>query len=249
MWKFLISLSIALVSQLVESQELKCKWTDHQTEMEYDFNPLSKNDADYYLAKDSAPNLIFDCWLNMCRSLITDTCGASDVAGCAKYGPQPGGKYSIGKASTLTFMRGQALNEDGYGATAVFSGGIQGRTMTIDFTCDEGAGAGSPVFMSETGRQSFRFKWVSVHACPVGRAPDLSIGSIMLIVFGSLVITYVIAGILWNKYKRGLTGLELVPQGEFWISIPGLVKDGVVFIINKIKNRGGGSTTFSYSQL
>jgi len=54
-------------------------------------------------------------------------------------------------------------------------------------------------------------------------------------------VVYLVAGVLFNKFKRGLTGVELVPNVTFWSSIPGLVKDGVMFIVNKIRGlRGGG---------
>jgi hypothetical protein len=35
----------------------------------------------------------------------------------------------------------------------------------------------------------------------------------------------------------GATGVEMVPQHEFWFALPGLVKDGFWFIVNKIRGQ------------
>jgi len=42
----------------------------------------------------------------------------------------------------------------------------------------------------------------------------------------------------------GATGVDIIPNVGFWTSLPGLVKDGFMFIINKIRGRGG-----SYQQV
>lgn len=50
-----------------------------------------------------------------------------------------------------------------------------------------------------------------------------------------LVILYFVAGIAYNKFKLQKSGLDVVPQYTFWISIPGLVKDGVMFVVERFK--------------
>ena len=39
---------------------------------------------------------------------------------------------------------------------------------------------------------------------------------------------YFLVGFLFLKFARGAEGVEAIPQGEFWLSLPGLVKDGYV---------------------
>jgi len=221
----------------VECQQQKCGWTDPETKLIYDFSALISNDKDYYLPKNGKQD--FDCWINVCRSLLTDLCGASDVAGCAQYSPNPGGKFSIGKASTLAWMRLQDVPEGGYGVTATHTGGIQSRMMQIDFICDESAGPGTPTFLTENERKDYIFRWKTQYACPVNAPSGLSLGSILLITVACLAVVYLVSGILYNKYKKGLSGLELLPNVEFWVAIPGLSKDGVLFVINKIKGKNG----------
>lgn len=57
----------------------------------------------------------------------------------------------------------------------------------------------------------------------------LSGGSIFLIVLSSLITVYVIAGLVMNKVK-GRSGVDLLPNVEFWRSLPGLVADGYRFM-------------------
>jgi 1,2-dihydroxy-3-keto-5-methylthiopentene dioxygenase len=44
--------------------------------------------------------------------------------------------------------------------------------------------------------------------------------------FFVVVVIYLVAGILFMKYKRGATGKEVIPNVEFWSSFPGLIKVG-----------------------
>lgn len=42
--------------------------------------------------------------------------------------------------------------------------------------------------------------------------------------FISLLVVYLVAGILFNKYSKGASGKELFPNVNFWIDFPFLVK-------------------------
>lgn len=66
----------------------------------------------------------------------------------------------------------------------------------------------------------------------------ISIGTILVIVVLSLGFSYMVGGILYMKMVRHAQGTEVVPNVSFWGSLPGLVKDGVMFTIGKCK--GGG---------
>lgn len=39
----------------------------------------------------------------------------------------------------------------------------------------------------------------------------------------------------------GASGTEMVPQNEFWFALPGLVKDGFWYIINKVRGQSSYS--------
>lgn len=72
--------------------------------------------------------------------------------------------------------------------------------------------------------------------CSSKPAPkSLSNGSIILIVFFVLVISYLMIGLLVNTYVRKFDGLERIPNFEFWKGLPPLVKDGCVFVCRRRK--------------
>lgn len=42
--------------------------------------------------------------------------------------------------------------------------------------------------------------------------------------FICLLVVYLVAGVLFNKYSKGASGKELIPNVNFWIDFPLLVK-------------------------
>lgn len=92
----------------------------------------------------------------------------------------------------------------------------------------------------------FPFKLRSKYACP--RKSGLSTGSVLIIVFGSLLLVYIVAGILFNKFHRGATGKEVIPNVNFWMDFPLLVKDGVEFSYQFCKKTCGGKRS-SYESI
>jgi hypothetical protein len=53
---------------------------------------------------------------------------------------------------------------------------------------------------------------------------------------------YVIVGCIVNKFVRHQEGAAIFPNSEFWGGLPGLVKDGFMFIIHKCR----GTTPNTY---
>eukprot|EP00004_Rigifila_ramosa_P007937 TRINITY_DN19122_c0_g1_i1.p2 TRINITY_DN19122_c0_g1~~TRINITY_DN19122_c0_g1_i1.p2 ORF type:complete len:229 (+),score=46.03 TRINITY_DN19122_c0_g1_i1:3-689(+) len=76
-------------------------------------------------------------------------------------------------------------------------------------------------------------------ACDLGgdESGGLSGGSIFLIIFFVGTFLYCAGGVVYNQ-RQGVTGIEMVPNIQFWRELPGLVKDGCVF--TKTKLTGGG---------
>lgn len=67
----------------------------------------------------------------------------------------------------------------------------------------------------------------------------LSAGSILLIIFFSALLAYLILGMLFRMFIIGAKGYEVIPNYEFWHSLPGLIQDGFAFTLQVIL---GGST-------
>jgi len=73
-----------------------------------------------------------------------------------------------------------------------------------------------------------------------GLAGGLSGGALFLIILVSILFVYFVGGLLYNKFvkKEGFKPLH----AEFWADLPALVKDGVMFVVNKAK--GGGQDKY-----
>jgi len=219
-----------------------CNWTNPSTQDSYSFYPLMAT-------KDYLANTIkYKYSINICRSTVITTCG-SDVAGCQQW---TGGKASIGKSSSANYVPlVRSISQGQKGATLKFSSGDGGRSFELDLQCDPNGGIGTPVFEIETPTNFYNFQWVSAYACPIGgsNGPSpptpgggggLSGGGIFLILLFCLLVVYVAAGITYNVVKKKATGKEIIPNVEFWSALPGLVKDGVMFIVNSTCRRGSG---------
>ena len=51
-----------------------------------------------------------------------------------------------------------------------------------------------------------------------------------------LLTVYIAAGVAFNKFRRGASGKELVPNLGFWTTLPGLVKVTTLKQIHQIKH-------------
>jgi len=73
---------------------------------------------------------------------------------------------------------------------------------------------------------------------PGSNSTGLSGGSIFLIALLVTAVVYCVGGVLFQKFHKQQTGLSMIPNSQFWLSIPGLVKDGISYSWSKL--RGGG---------
>lgn len=58
----------------------------------------------------------------------------------------------------------------------------------------------------------------------------LSVGSILLVIFASLVAVYIIGGFLYQRLVVGAKGMEQFPHLAFWQDLGNLVADGCDFV-------------------
>jgi hypothetical protein len=62
-----------------------------------------------------------------------------------------------------------------------------------------------------------------------------------------MTIVYFAAGFAFNKWYRKEEGIEnQIPQYAFWVSLPGLVKDGCVYSYRKTMNLVGRGNNPEY---
>lgn len=92
--------------------------------------------------------------------------------------------------------------------------------------------------------QGYLFVLASQHGCPANKPNTimgLQWGWIFIISFGVATVLYCGGGMFYKYKKLGVTGIETVPNIEFWRDYPGLVKDGVAFSISKVMQCFGRS--------
>ncbi|XP_030754292.1 uncharacterized protein LOC115881070 isoform X2 [Sitophilus oryzae] len=68
----------------------------------------------------------------------------------------------------------------------------------------------------------------------------LSFGTIFCLIFFISSIIYFVGGGLILYFARGARGIEVIPNYDFWTSLPGLIKDGTIYIL-------GGCRPFTVS--
>lgn len=103
---------------------------------------------------------------------------------------------------------------------------------------------GPPENVDDSAHLSFLLH--SKYACP--RKSGLSTGSVLIIIFGCVLLVYIVAGVLFNKFHRGASGKEVIPNVNFWMDFPLLVKDGVEFSYQFCKKTCGRKRS-SYEEI
>lgn len=89
------------------------------------------------------------------------------------------------------------------------------------------------VFVNEDPTLIYNLDLISKHCCPGfhgGRQMTrYSVGSILLIVFSSMVWVYFVGGIIIQTFVRKAKGREMIPHIYFWTDLLGLIGDGLRF--------------------
>jgi len=86
----------------------------------------------------------------------------------------------------------------------------------------------------------YLFGLSSKDACPTNPPGDvlgtgLTWGWLFIILFSVAVVLYFGIGMVYKYKKLGVTGIETIPNIEFWRDYPGLIKDGIAFSVTKAK--------------
>lgn len=121
--------------------------------------------------------------------------------------------------------------DDGEGVELLYSNGKDGREGRIKIYCDPSALVAKSVAHNAVSTfTDFYIEIWSVAGCPAGQDTFAVIFFVLL--FVGLAV-YIIGGFVFNKFIKKEGGFH--PHMSFWIGFPGLVKDGAMFIVNKVK--------------
>ncbi|KAK3097066.1 hypothetical protein FSP39_006078 [Pinctada imbricata] len=75
---------------------------------------------------------------------------------------------------------------------------------------------------------TFEYYGACVTLTPAEKLNLLSAGSVLIIIFFVSLTIYFLFGSVFN-YCRGYRGKDVIPQSEFWVDLPVLVADGIIF--------------------
>eukprot|EP01116_Phalansterium_solitarium_P004702 TRINITY_DN1577_c0_g1_i1.p1 TRINITY_DN1577_c0_g1~~TRINITY_DN1577_c0_g1_i1.p1 ORF type:complete len:265 (-),score=17.77 TRINITY_DN1577_c0_g1_i1:761-1555(-) len=132
-----------------------CEWSDN--EGQFNLSALENDVQDYRQSMGLGGQAYY---LNACRSVVTTACKTANCAACQTWS---GGQACLGTITTSSFQA------NGNSVALSFTGGDDGRSMIIDFVCDQSAGIGTPVFSTETLAKEYVFSWASQFACPISQ--------------------------------------------------------------------------------
>jgi len=118
------------------------------------------------------------------------------------------------------------------------------KNGVINFFCNPNAGRG---YVNGTVAESptciFTMNVVTSHVCPGGAGSPggkgLSGGWIFIIILIVVLFLYIVAGCVYQRKKKGASGMESCPNIEFWRGLPVLVKEGFTFTWTKLRGLCG----------
>jgi len=115
--------------------------------------------------------------------------------------------------------------------------GGEAKRSVIVITCGPGIDDDDAemVFMEEQNQKQvdcyYLFEMKHQAVCPAAAGGQgLSVGSIFVIVFFTLVAVYLLVGFAYSRYVLGAKGFEQIPNYEFWQDFGNLQADGCEFL-------------------
>lgn len=173
----------------------------------------------------------FQYAFNPCYTVKTsDDC--TDSIACQQYVTGDPPEYF-----PLATMKGEEfITADALYVRYAAVGGDTARTLTVKLVCiSSGDDTFEPVGQPDPQKNFYNYTLTSQHCCSSVPASHISLGTILCIIFIVVVVIYIIAGVLVNKFVRGATGAEIIPNRSFWTQQPGLIKEGFQFTGGKIR--------------
>uniref|UniRef100_A0A1B6GPE9 Mannose-6-phosphate receptor domain-containing protein n=1 Tax=Cuerna arida TaxID=1464854 RepID=A0A1B6GPE9_9HEMI len=140
---------------------------------------------------------------------------------------------SLGKAENLTFITLYEHQPEPF--SVQFHNGE--NTTNILLLCDENADVPKldvKTVEGSTYNLQLSSKQVCIHLFTPEEGPPgaLSIGSVLVIMLLVFTLVYFVGGMLTLRLLRGAEGREMIPNIDFWMDLPYLVRDGVLFTLN-----------------
>ncbi|XP_052808450.1 cation-dependent mannose-6-phosphate receptor-like [Mya arenaria] len=236
--------SETLCATCVQSGQCACTYDDGSGTV--DLSPIASTDQSNPLIRDAFAPDTYAYSFNPCLPFTEGTC--VNAAAC-QFDTNGNIYYNIGDSSKVT------LANSGTTITATYVADDGARQSKATFTCDPNKDPPDVQALGETSQSFYEFAITTKYACAssgpgpgpgpgpvviVTTSLSISVGWILTILFLGVGVTYLVAGVVFNRFYRHNAGREQIPNINFWIAIPGLIKDGCLFVVGKVKNIRGG---------
>ncbi|XP_010182158.1 PREDICTED: cation-dependent mannose-6-phosphate receptor [Mesitornis unicolor] len=192
--------------------------------------PLSQIRFNVTVEKDKTENYVYQ--FRVCREVDSTS---HDFGGLVQTDRKNGKTTVIGRINETQVFNGSDWimliykGGDSYGSHC--SG--EKRRAAIMISCKRGVTAVSFLLLSSHWEKEqdcfYLFEMDSSVACPAEDS-HLSVGSILLITFVSVIAVYIIGGFLYQRLVVGAKGMEQFPHFAFWQDLGNLVADGCDFV-------------------
>jgi len=218
-------------------------WTA-PSKKQYDLEPLTKIGGDYTGTEANEPAFIY--FWNFCVKQTSGNCQSET----------PIAQMYQGTCTALGYLP-PAITEQSNGITVTYVNNLDNkcgankdvsRKTNLIVQCDSSAATPTLSGISEPGVCEYNVNMKSKYACPIGGgggggSSGLSGGWIFVIILLCGGVLYLLVGVVvkW-KVMNTEPGTELIPNIDFWRDLPGLIKDGFVFVKNKLTGAAGYSS-------
>ncbi|KFR13346.1 Cation-dependent mannose-6-phosphate receptor [Opisthocomus hoazin] len=236
-----VFVALAVGAGAEQPQERKCDVVGDETsesQMEkallQKLEPLSQMRFNVTVEKGKTENYVYH--FRVCREVNSTS---RDFGGLVQTDRQNGKTTVIGRINETQVFNGSDWimliykGGDSYGRHC--SG--EKRRAVIMISCKRGVTAGAArqtVVYEQTGwEEAASFSSVlqcQLPSCTNTKDSPLSVGSILLITFASVIAVYIIGGFLYQRLVVGAKGMEQFPHFAFWQDLGNLVADGCDFV-------------------
>jgi hypothetical protein len=231
-----LALSLCL-TQLVRSQVTGCKGTlgNHT----FDFTPLTKANGGSYVATSGG----YEYYINFCGTVNSPatSCPSGTYSG---YQLSTDKKNCYPIAASNGNVKMSLIDPTNVNAGILFKfppamDPFNTRSSEVKLTCNQKVKLSS-MTVAELQTSVYTFTGQSSYACTSspssGKQCALGCvygvgGLLMTLAFVALVLYFVI-GFILCKFVWKMEGIEVIPNVHFWMDIPFLLKDGLMFFVD-----------------
>jgi len=258
-WLLLLVVYILLLTPSSQAQTLCTSYTASDGVTKYNLAPLTKS-ADYTGNEVTEAGINTYFWQFCAPIKSTYGCNTDNVQNAGAVQTTAGVCYVIGYVPEKISDHPRGLKQ---GVMITYTNNIDTqcaggeiRTSYFLLTCDPNKEFQLDK-ITEPGLCKYQFDISTKHACPAGSTSGtgtggnggkggegggLSGGSVFLIAFFVMLALYFSVGavVKWKVYSA--SGVEMIPNTDFWVDLPGLIRDGCIFVKNKITGSVGYSS-------